>query len=86
MGAGHPTTGGRASRPLYPRAGAARRAAPLGGGALRLIAAGVSDRESAAALSLSLRTVERHVANRHLKYGTHSKAEATACALCRGFA
>ena len=53
---------------------------------LRLIAPGMSDREIAAALYLSLRTVERHVANRHLKHGAHSKAEATAYALRHGLA
>jgi DNA-binding NarL/FixJ family response regulator len=48
---------------------------------LRLIAAGRSNREIAAALYLSPRTVERHVANIYLKIGAHSKAEATAYAL-----
>jgi DNA-binding NarL/FixJ family response regulator len=49
---------------------------------LRLIAAGQSNRAIAAALYLSPRTVERHVANIYLKIGAHSKAEATAYA-CR---
>jgi DNA-binding NarL/FixJ family response regulator len=48
---------------------------------LRLIAAGRSNRQVAAALYLSPRTVERHVANIYLKIGAHSKAEATAYAL-----
>jgi DNA-binding NarL/FixJ family response regulator len=48
---------------------------------LRLIAAGKSNREIAAALYLSPRTSERHVANIYLKLGAHSKAEATAYAL-----
>ena len=48
---------------------------------LRLITAGQSNRESAAAFYLSPRTAERHVANIYLKLGTHSKAEATAYAL-----
>jgi DNA-binding CsgD family transcriptional regulator len=48
---------------------------------LRLIAAGHSNREIAAALYLSPRTAERHVANIYLKIGVHSKAEATAYAL-----
>jgi DNA-binding NarL/FixJ family response regulator len=48
---------------------------------LRLIAAGRSNREIAAALYLSPRTAERHVANIYLKIGAHSKAEATAYAL-----
>jgi DNA-binding NarL/FixJ family response regulator len=53
---------------------------------LRLIAAGRSNRAIAAALYLSPRTVERHVANIYLKIGAHSKAEATAYALCHGLA
>ena len=48
---------------------------------LRLIAAGQSNRQIAAALYLSPRTAERHVANIYLKIGAHSKAEATAYAL-----
>ena len=53
---------------------------------LRLIAAGKSNRAMAAALYLSPRTVERHVANVYLKIGAHSKAEATAYALGHGLA
>ena len=53
---------------------------------LRLIAAGKSNREIAAALYLSPRTAERHVANIYLKIGAHSKAEATAYALCNRLA
>jgi DNA-binding NarL/FixJ family response regulator len=48
---------------------------------LRLIAAGNSNREIAATLYLSPRTVERHVANVYLKIAAHSKAEATSYAL-----
>jgi len=48
---------------------------------LRLIAAGTSNRAIAAALYLSPRTVERHVANVYLKIGAHTKAEAAAYAL-----
>ena len=48
---------------------------------LRLLAAGRSNRAIAAALFLSPRTVQRHVANLYLKIGAHSKAEATAYAL-----
>ncbi len=48
---------------------------------LRLIVAGKSNREIAAALYLSPRTTERHVANIYLKIGAHSKAEAAAYAL-----
>jgi DNA-binding NarL/FixJ family response regulator len=53
---------------------------------LRLITAGHSNREIAAALYLSPRTAERHVANIYLKLGAHCKAEATAYALRHGLA
>ena len=53
---------------------------------LRLIAAGKSNRQIAAALYLSPRTAERHVANIYLKIGAHSKAEAAAYALHHGLA
>jgi DNA-binding NarL/FixJ family response regulator len=49
---------------------------------LEHIAAGLSNREIAAALFLSPRTVERHIANIYLKIDVHSKAEATAFARC----
>ncbi|HET8629990.1 MAG TPA: AAA family ATPase [Thermomicrobiales bacterium] len=47
---------------------------------LRLIATGNSNREIAAALCLSVRTVERHIENIYSKTGSHSKADATAFA------
>ena len=47
---------------------------------LRLIAAGRSNREIAEDLTLSERTVARHVTNIYTKVGVHSKAEATAYA------
>jgi DNA-binding CsgD family transcriptional regulator len=50
---------------------------------LRLLAAGRSNREIAAALFLSPRTVQRHVANAYVKIGAHNKADATAYALRR---
>ncbi len=53
---------------------------------LRLIAAGQSNRQIAAALYLSPRTAERHVANIYLKIDAHSKAEAAAYALHHGLA
>ena len=53
---------------------------------LRLIAQGRSNRAIAAALYLSPRTAERHVANIYLKLGAHSKAEAAAYALRHGLA
>lgn len=48
---------------------------------LRLIAAGRSNREMADALSISARTVERHVENAYRKINAHSKADATAYAM-----
>ena len=47
---------------------------------LRLIAAGMSNREMAAALCRSERTVERHIENIYRKIDAHSKADATAFA------
>jgi DNA-binding CsgD family transcriptional regulator len=47
---------------------------------LRLIAAGLSNREMAVALCRSERTVERHLENIYRKIGAHSKADATAFA------
>ena len=51
---------------------------------LRLIAAGKSSREVGEALVLSVRTVERHIANIYLKTDTHGRAQATAYALAKG--
>jgi non-specific serine/threonine protein kinase len=48
---------------------------------LRLIAAGDSNQEIGAALTLSTRTVERHIANLYSKLGARNRADATACAL-----
>ncbi len=50
------------------------------GEVLRLIAAGKSNREMAETLSISVRTVERHVENIYRKIDVHSKADATAYA------
>jgi DNA-binding NarL/FixJ family response regulator len=47
---------------------------------LRLIAAGMSNREMAEALCRSERTIERHIENLYRKIGAHSKADATAFA------
>jgi DNA-binding NarL/FixJ family response regulator len=47
---------------------------------LRLIAFGRSNQEIADQLVLSIRTVERHIANVYLKTGAHTKAQATAFA------
>src|SRR5690242_7737629 len=51
---------------------------------LRLIAAGRSNKEIALALSMSERTVARHVTNIYAKIGTHTRAAATAYAIRRG--
>jgi predicted ATPase/DNA-binding CsgD family transcriptional regulator len=48
---------------------------------LRLIVAGNSNQEIAAALTLSTRTVERHIANLYSKLGARNRADATAYAL-----
>jgi DNA-binding CsgD family transcriptional regulator len=48
---------------------------------LRLVAAGRSNRAIADALSISERTVNRHITNLYTKIDAHSKAEATAYAL-----
>ncbi len=50
------------------------------GEVLRLIAAGRSNTEIAAALSLSVRTIERHVENLYRKINVHGRADATAYA------
>jgi DNA-binding CsgD family transcriptional regulator len=47
---------------------------------LRLLAVGRSNPEIATALSLSVRTIERHVENLYRKIGVHGRAEATAYA------
>jgi DNA-binding CsgD family transcriptional regulator len=51
---------------------------------LRLIASGLSSKEIGDALVLSVRTVERHIANLYLKTNTHGRAQATAYALSHG--
>jgi DNA-binding CsgD family transcriptional regulator len=53
---------------------------------LALIAAGRSNREIADMLSISERTVNRHITNLYGKIGARSKAEATAYALRNGLA
>src|SRR5262249_30307774 len=50
---------------------------------LRLLARGKSSREIGEELVLSVRTVERHVANIYLKTNTHGRAQATAYALAK---
>jgi non-specific serine/threonine protein kinase len=51
---------------------------------LRLLAAGRSNRQIAAALSVSVRTIERHVGNLYLKIDAHNRADATAFAFRHG--
>jgi predicted ATPase/DNA-binding CsgD family transcriptional regulator len=68
------------------RHGAARPALPDGltpreGEVLRLVAAGRSNREIAADLVLSVRTVEKHMAAIYGKTGTHGRVAAAAYAL-----
>jgi DNA-binding CsgD family transcriptional regulator len=64
-----------APAPGYPDGMTARE-----GEVLRLIAAGMSNREMAQRLSVSVRTIERHIENLYRKIGTRSKADATAYA------
>jgi len=51
---------------------------------LRLLAAGRTNREIAAELVLSIRTVNRHVANVYAKIDAHGRADATAYAVRNG--
>jgi DNA-binding CsgD family transcriptional regulator len=51
---------------------------------LRLVAAGKSSREIGETLVLSIRTVERHIANIYLKTETHGRAQVTAYAIAQG--
>ncbi|HET7095715.1 MAG TPA: LuxR C-terminal-related transcriptional regulator [Thermomicrobiales bacterium] len=53
---------------------------------LREIAAGKSNREIAAALFLSEKTVERHVSNIYAKSGAENRAAAAAFAIRHGLA
>jgi DNA-binding NarL/FixJ family response regulator len=53
---------------------------------LHLLAAGRSNQQIAAALYLSPRTVQRHIANIYLKLGAHCRAEAVSYALRHGLA
>ena len=48
---------------------------------LQLLASGMSNRELAAALDLSIRTIERHVSNIYFKIDAHNRVDATAFAI-----
>jgi DNA-binding NarL/FixJ family response regulator len=48
---------------------------------LRLLASGRTNAEAAAALNMSVRTVERHISNLYGKIGARNRSEATAYAL-----
>ena len=52
---------------------------------LRLVAGGKSSREIGEELVLSVRTVERHIANIYLKTETHGRAQVTAYAMRNGY-
>lgn len=66
------------ARPVYPDALSAREVEVL-----RLIAAGSSNQQIADTLSISVRTVERHITNLYAKVGVDGRAAATAYALRR---
>lgn len=53
---------------------------------LSILADGASNEAIARALSISARTVERHIGNIYLKVGAHNRAEATAYAFRHGIA
>jgi len=73
--------GRRRITPAYPAGLTRREAAVLG-----LVAAGRSNKEIAAQLFLSERTVERHITNVYRKIGTRRRTEAMAFALRHGLA
>jgi DNA-binding CsgD family transcriptional regulator len=75
------TSGHRRVTPGYP-AGLTRREAEV----LGYLAVGHSNKEIAAELFLSERTVERHITNVYRKIGTHRRTEAMAFALRYGLA
>jgi DNA-binding NarL/FixJ family response regulator len=75
------TSGHLQVTPGYP-AGLTRREAEV----LGYLAVGHSNKEIAAELFLSERTVERHITNVYRKIGTHRRTEAMAFALRHGLA
>lgn len=75
-----------ATMPPAPGEEADARLTPRETEVIRLIAAGRSNREIAADLVLSERTVVRHIANIYAKIGGHGRADATAYAYRHGLA
>jgi predicted ATPase/DNA-binding CsgD family transcriptional regulator len=71
----------RRPEPLSPTQGLTPRELDV----LRLLVAGQPDREIAAALRVSPRTVQTHVASLFAKFGVDSRVEVTAIAVRRGF-
>jgi DNA-binding NarL/FixJ family response regulator len=51
---------------------------------LALLAGGASNEQISRSLSISTRTVERHIGNIYLKISAHNRAEATAYAIHQG--
>ena len=73
-----------APRPAAPDTAYPGRLTPREVDVVRLIAAGRSNREIAAALVLSERTVERHIANAYRKLGVSSRVDAAAWSIRYG--
>ena len=80
LGVVAPPGGDRTRRPAKPPAGLTRREAEV----LGLVARGMSNREVAAALFLSEKTVARHLANLYIKLGVGSRTAAAAYAHAHG--
>jgi len=88
-GAGAGASGSAEDRASRARIGSADRPPPAGltpreRSVLALVARGASNRDIAEALVISVRTVERHVANIYAKTGATNRATATAFALRHG--
>jgi pimeloyl-ACP methyl ester carboxylesterase/DNA-binding CsgD family transcriptional regulator len=71
----------QAAEPIHP-AGLTEREFEI----LALLAGGRSNAAIAGALTISTRTVERHIGNIYIKIGVHSRSEATAYAFRNGIA
>jgi pimeloyl-ACP methyl ester carboxylesterase/DNA-binding CsgD family transcriptional regulator len=77
-----PAAGTEKAAPGKAAAGLTEREAQL----LRLVAAGMSNKEIAGELSVTVNTVERHLVNIYGKIGARGRADATAYALKNGIA